>query len=76
MQGTETSRQVFYSIAVAVFVYGWMSVNIYLPVLPQLEGVFDTTTTTARLTVTIFLIGFAFTQLIWGPLSDRFGRRR
>jgi len=73
--GTETSRQVFYSIAVAVFVYGWMSVNIYLPVLPQLEHVFDTTTTTARLTVTIFLIGFAFTQLIWGPLSDRFGRK-
>jgi len=73
--GTETPRQVFYSIAVSVFVYGWMSVNIYLPVLPQLEHVFDTTTTTARLTVTIFLIGFAFTQLVWGPLSDRFGRK-
>jgi MFS family permease len=29
----------------------------------------------ASLTVTVFLIGFSVTQLVWGPLSDRFGRK-
>jgi DHA1 family bicyclomycin/chloramphenicol resistance-like MFS transporter len=59
----------------ALFVYGWLSVNIYLPVLPELDRVFDTTNQVAMLTVTAFLLGFACSQLIWGPLSDRFGRR-
>lgn len=69
------SRSTLYGIAIVLFVYGWLSVNIYLPILPQLDSVFDTTTTAARLTVTIFLVGFSFSQLVWGPLSDRFGRR-
>lgn len=74
-RGVQTSRQVFYGFAIALFVYGWLSVNIYLPVLPKLESVFDTTTASAKLTVTIFLFGFSFAQLIWGPLSDRVGRK-
>lgn len=64
-----------YGFTIALFVYGWLSVNMYLPVLPRLESVFQTSAPTAKLTVTIFLLGFACTQLIWGPLSDRFGRR-
>ena len=71
----QTSRQVFYGLTVALFVYGWLSVNIYLPILPQLDPVFHTTSVVARLTITVFLLGFALTQLIWGPLSDRFGRK-
>lgn len=72
---TVPSRSFFYTIGVALFVYGWLSVNIYLPVLPHLEKVFDIGRSTASLTVTVFLIGFSVTQLIWGPLSDRFGRK-
>ncbi len=60
---------------IALFVYGWLSVNMYLPVLPQLEQVFQIGSQTAKLTVTVFLIGFGFSQLVWGPLSDRFGRK-
>ena len=69
------SRSFFYAVAVALFVYGWMSVNIYLPVLPELEKVLQIGRSTASLTVTVFLIGFSVTQLVWGPLSDRFGRK-
>jgi len=72
---TAPSRTFFYTVAIALFVYGWVSVNIYLPVLPDLEKVFEIGRSTASLTVTIFLIGFSATQLIWGPLSDRFGRK-
>lgn len=59
----------------ALFVYGWLSVNIYLPVLPELDRVFGTSNQVAKLTVSVFLLGFACSQLVWGPLSDRFGRR-
>ena len=71
----QTPRAIIYSFAIALFVYGWLSVNIYLPILPKLESVFDTTAATVRLTVTVFLAGFSIAQLIWGPLSDRFGRK-
>jgi DHA1 family bicyclomycin/chloramphenicol resistance-like MFS transporter len=72
---TARSRSFFYTVAVALFVYGWVSVNIYLPVLPQLEKILEIGRSTASLTVTVFLIGFSVTQLVWGPLSDRFGRK-
>ena len=72
---TASSRSFLYTIAVSLFVYGWLSVNIYLPVLPELEKVLDIGRSTASLTVTVFLMGFSVTQLVWGPLSDRFGRK-
>ncbi len=75
MRANQPSQPLLYAIAVALFVYGWLSVNIYLPILPDLDRTFDTTVRTAKLTVTLFLLGFSFSQLVWGPLSDRFGRR-
>jgi DHA1 family bicyclomycin/chloramphenicol resistance-like MFS transporter len=71
----EPSRPLVYGVAIGLFVYGWLSVNIYLPILLELEDIFQIRKHTASLTVTVFLIGFSFTQLAWGPLSDRFGRR-
>src|SRR2546430_7162699 len=37
---------------------------------------FGSDAATAQLTVTLFLAGLAAGQLVWGPLSDRLGRRR
>lgn len=49
-----------------------LSTDIYLPAMPimarELHG-------DAELTITGFLIGFCIAQLIWGPLSDHFGRK-
>ncbi|EIF0502749.1 multidrug effflux MFS transporter [Escherichia coli] len=49
-----------------------LSTDIYLPAMPMmakdLQG-------DAELTITGFLIGFCIAQLIWGPISDRYGRR-
>lgn len=49
-----------------------LSTDIYLPAMPvmakDLQG-------DAELTITGFLIGFCIAQLIWGPISDHFGRR-
>jgi DHA1 family bicyclomycin/chloramphenicol resistance-like MFS transporter len=48
----------------------------YLPVLPAFTIELESATSTAQFTVTACLLGLALGQLIAGPLSDRFGRRR
>jgi MFS transporter, DHA1 family, multidrug resistance protein len=57
-------------------VFGPISMDLYLPVLPALTADLGSATSTAQLTVTACLFGLAAGQLIAGPLSDRFGRRR
>ncbi len=49
-----------------------LSTDIYLPAMPVMER---TLGGNAELTVTGFLIGFALAQLVWGPVSDRIGRK-
>src|SRR3954468_21562281 len=57
-------------------VFGPISMDLYLPVLPALTGELRAATSTAPLTITACLLGLALGQLVAGPLSDRFGRRR
>jgi DHA1 family bicyclomycin/chloramphenicol resistance-like MFS transporter len=57
-------------------VFGPISMDLYLPVLPALTRDLETSTSAAQLTVTACLLGLGLGQVIAGPLSDRFGRRR
>lgn len=50
-----------------------LSTDIYLPAIPTIERELEGQ---AELTITGFLIGFALAQLIWGPVSDRIGRKK
>lgn len=59
----------------ALVAFGPLSTDLYLPSLPTLVRVFDTDVATVQLTLSIFLVGFAVSQLVYGPMSDRFGRR-
>ncbi|MFT5810890.1 MAG: DHA1 family bicyclomycin/chloramphenicol resistance-like MFS transporter, partial [Rubritalea sp.] len=52
-----------------------MSTDLYTPSLPFLTDFFGTTPELLKLTISFNLIAFGFAQLIYGPLSDRFGRR-
>ena len=56
-------------------VFGPISMDLYLPVLPALTRELGASTSAAQLTVTACLLGLAFGQLVAGPMSDRFGRR-
>jgi DHA1 family bicyclomycin/chloramphenicol resistance-like MFS transporter len=53
-----------------------ISTDIYLPSLPDVARDLNTSATAAQLTMTSMLIGGAVGQLVIGPLSDRFGRRK
>lgn len=50
-----------------------LSTDVYLPAMPQMRHDLQGD---VELTITGFLIGFALAQLVWGPISDRIGRRR
>jgi len=57
-------------------IFAPISMDIYLPALPALTHDLRATASAAQLTVSACLLGLAAGQLIAGPLSDRFGRRR
>ena len=56
--------------------FGPLSLDLYLPALPQLADDLNASASAAQLSITACLVGLAFGQLIAGPLSDRLGRRR
>ena len=56
--------------------FGPLSLDLYLPALPQLADELRSSPSAAQLTITACLVGLAVGQLVAGPLSDRFGRRR
>ena len=56
--------------------FGPLSIDMYLPALPRMANDFRAADTTVQLTLTAFVIGLAAGQIVAGPLSDSFGRRR
>src|SRR6476620_7462119 len=55
---------------------GPLTIDTYLPALPDLTAEMHATTSQAQLTITGLLLGLGLGQLIIGPLSDSVGRRR
>jgi DHA1 family bicyclomycin/chloramphenicol resistance-like MFS transporter len=52
-----------------------LSIDIYLPALPRLQQEFSVSASVVNLTLILFFIGMAGSMLLWGPLSDKYGRK-
>ena len=52
-----------------------LSTDVYLPALPQMGNYFSASEFLVSLTLTIFFFVFAVSMVLFGPLSDKFGRR-
>ena len=52
-----------------------VATDLYLPALPAIKTEFGAELSQVQLTLSALLLAFGISQLAWGPLSDRFGRR-
>lgn len=53
-----------------------ISIDLYLPAMPTIAQQFGVPAGTVQFTLAIFLIGVAIGQIIYGPITDKFGRKR
>ncbi|HAZ76773.1 MAG TPA: Bcr/CflA family multidrug efflux transporter, partial [Enterobacteriaceae bacterium] len=56
-------------------VLGFLATDMYLPAFTAIQQDLNTPASAVSASLSLFLAGFALAQLVWGPLSDRFGRR-
>jgi MFS transporter, DHA1 family, multidrug resistance protein len=54
---------------------GTVAMHMFIPALPAVAQDMGATMPTAQMTVSLYIIGLAFGQLVYGPLADCFGRR-
>jgi len=54
---------------------GYLAMDMYLPAFDTLRADLQLSAGAVGASLSIFLAGFAFGQLLWGPLSDRLGRK-
>src|ERR1700733_1181387 len=62
-------------LLVAMTACGTLGMHVIIPALPATARALGMSIGTAQLTITLYLIGLAIGQLLYGPVSDRFGRR-
>ena len=75
-QRSVLSRHEFVAIVAALMAIEALAIDIMLPALPDMGAAFSVANPNDRsLVLTWFLIGFGLPQVVFGPLSDRYGRR-
>ena len=72
--GPATSR-VMLMLLVAMTGVAPISLYLLVPALPKLASTFGRDISIAQMTVSLYMVGIACSQIIMGPLSDKFGRR-
>ena len=63
------------ALLAALTAIGPLSTDMYLPSLPDIARALTASTAQVQLTISAYLIGFAVGQIIYGPISDRPGRK-
>lgn len=65
----------FLIVMIAMLVgLGPLTTDMYLPAFSRIQADFHSNSAMVQLTLSMFMIGYACSQLFWGPVSDRIGR--
>ena len=67
-------RALVYLLA-AIVTLGSVATNMYIPALPAVRDYFNAGVAEVQVTFAVSLVTFAIGILVWGPISDRHGRR-
>lgn len=73
---TRSGRLRFILILGALTAFAPLSIDMYLPAFPAIESHFAADAGAVQATLAVFFIGLAVGQAVYGPIADRFGRRR
>lgn len=75
--GTVSKRYYIYLIVFLglLSAFGPFVIDMYLPALPEMTEVFDCDSSTVQLGLTFCMVGLAAGQLVFGPASDKYGRK-
>ena len=66
----------FVALVAGLMALNALSVDVMLPGLPAIDAALGVADDNDRqLVLSVYLVGFAAAQLVWGPLADRFGRK-
>ncbi len=60
----------------AQIAFGLLAMTICLPSMQEWGAIFGTDQSTVQLTLSLYLVAYGSAQLIYGPVSDRYGRKR
>lgn len=69
------ARPASLALLVAITMTGTVAMHVFVPALPDVAAELGADAFAAQLTLTLYLCGLAGGQLVYGPVSDRFGRR-
>ncbi|UXS75686.1 hypothetical protein [Staphylococcus chromogenes] len=62
---------IFILVMAGLAAFGPLSIDMYLPALPQVADALHTSTTQTQLTLTFFMFGLALDNIIFGVVSDQ-----
>jgi len=72
----KTVKQRVFWFTFALIIGSWISLKIVLPALPGLSDVFKCNPHGIKISVSLYLILFAFSQPVWGAITQKFGCRK
>ncbi|MGF1740394.1 multidrug effflux MFS transporter [Vibrio profundum] len=75
-QPSPKNRYFIALLAILVVPLSGLSTDIFVPSMPEIRGVFDTTQGAVQLTITAYMLGLGVMQLFAGAISDSFGRKK